>query len=121
MADENVVATWSYLTSELQKRHPDLAYLHFIEIRNTEDSLVPYRNIWKGPFMSAGYSNAEERAINIAENTGDLISFGRSFIANPDLPKRLLNGWELNAYDRHTFYTQESVGYTDYPFYDEKK
>ncbi|GAA5812737.1 hypothetical protein MFLAVUS_006195 [Mucor flavus] len=129
MKDDTVVETWSYLTSEIQKNHPQLSYLHFVEARgdmmgesvNTVDTLVPYRQIWKGPFITAsGFSNATQEAIDLAEKTGDLIAFGRAFIANPDLPERLRNGWELNKYDRTTFYNHDAVGYTDYPFYDTK-
>ncbi|KAG2231374.1 hypothetical protein INT48_007499 [Thamnidium elegans] len=126
MQDDTVVETWSYLTSEFQKNHPQLAYLHFVEVRgdyvgesvNTIDTLAPYRQIWKGPFITAsGFSNATQEAIALAEKTGNLIAFGRAFIANPDLPERLRNSWELNKYDRNTFYTNGSAGYTDYPFY----
>ncbi|RCI02979.1 hypothetical protein CU098_011811 [Rhizopus stolonifer] len=129
MEDETVVETWSYLTSQLQKNHPDLAYLHFIEARanffndeaNNVDTLEPYRQIWKGPFITAsGFSTNVPHAIDIAEKTGNLIAFGRAFIANPDLPERIRNGWELNKYDRSTFYTNDAAGYTDYPFYDTK-
>lgn len=122
---------WAYMTTEIQKKHPNLSYLHFIEGRaqrdndgviNVVDTLATYRQLWKGPFISAGgYSNANEHAMDLAEKTGNLISFGRMFIANPDLPKRLRNGWELNKYDRSTFYTTDAVGYTDYPFYDSSK
>ncbi|KAK9674882.1 hypothetical protein K7432_016815 [Basidiobolus ranarum] len=130
MADENPVKTWSYLTAQLQKNHPSLAYLHFIEARanimsdsaEVEDTLEPFREIWKGPFISSsGFSNATETAADIAERTNDLISYGRAFIANPDLPERLRNGWELNKYDRSTFYSNEAAGYTDYPFYNQIK
>jgi 2,4-dienoyl-CoA reductase-like NADH-dependent reductase (Old Yellow Enzyme family) len=131
MQDDTVVDTWSHLTSEIQKNHPNLAYLHFIQARGNvigdenvapPDTLGPYRQIWKGPFVaSSGYSNAIEAAVDLAEKTGDLISFGRTFIANPDLVERLRNGWELNPYDRSTFYTGGAVGYTDYPFYSETK
>ncbi|KAI9476144.1 MAG: hypothetical protein EXX96DRAFT_575931 [Benjaminiella poitrasii] len=127
MHDENVIKTWSYITNELQIRHPDLAYLHFIQAnaryredghQNTNDSLEPYRQIWKGPFISAaGFSTSIDFAFDLAEKTGNLISFGRAFIANPDLPERLRNGWEINKYDRTTFYTHEAVGYTDYPYF----
>ncbi|GAA5804845.1 hypothetical protein HPULCUR_010353 [Helicostylum pulchrum] len=129
MKDESVVETWSYLTSEIQKKHPNLSYLHFVEARsdkvgeesNKIDTLGPYRKIWKGPFISAsGFSNSTKEAIALAEKTGDLIAFGRAFIANPDLPERLRNNWELNKYDRSTFYTNEATGYIDYPFYDTK-
>ncbi|CEP14555.1 hypothetical protein [Parasitella parasitica] len=131
MKDDTVEETWGYLTSQLQKNHPDLAYLHFIQSRsnifdpsqvNTVDSLEPYRKIWKGPFITAGgFSTSLKFAEEIAEKTGDLVAYGRAFIANPDLPERLLNGWELNDYDRTTFYTHEAEGYTDYPFCNEKQ
>ncbi|KAG2201305.1 hypothetical protein INT46_003882 [Mucor plumbeus] len=127
MADDTVVDTWSYLTSQLQERHPDLAYVHFMEADAfTKDELVdtlePYRKLWKGPFITAnGYSDAPKKAIEIAENTGDLIAFGRAFIANPDLPERLRQNQELNQADYSTFYTNEAAGYTDYPFYEEAK
>lgn len=133
MGDDTVVETWSYLTSELQRKHPKLAYLHFVEGRCDlhneatknnliEDNLQPYRQIWKGPFITAsGFSNATQQALDIAEETGDLIAFGRAFIANPDLPERLRNGWGLNKYDRNTFYTKDGTGYNDYPFYDSNK
>ncbi|KAI8387399.1 hypothetical protein BD560DRAFT_486263 [Blakeslea trispora] len=129
MKDDTVVETWSYLTTQLQQNHPDLAYLHFIEARasffndeaNSVDTLEPYRQIWKGPFITAsGFSTNVPHAIEIAEKTGNLIAFGRAFIANPDLPERIRNGWELNKYDRSTFYTHDAVGYTDYPFHDTK-
>ncbi|KAL9550716.1 hypothetical protein MBANPS3_004608 [Mucor bainieri] len=114
MATNNVEETWGYLASELQKNHPGLAYLHMIEGRtnhndssqvNTTDILGSYRQIWKGPFISAGgFSTSLEFGHEIAEQTGDLLAYGRAFVANPDLPERLRNGWELNRYDRDTFY-----------------
>ena len=131
MYDDTITETWSYLTSQLQKNHPNLSYLHFIESRsgyrqdhyvNTEDSLEPYRQIWKGPFISAsGFSTNLEHAFDISEKTGNLISFGRAFIANPDLVERLRNGWDLNKYDRSTFYSHDAHGYLDYPYYSEHK
>lgn len=125
--DQTPLETWGYITARLQQQHPNLAYLHFVEHRanvhqdiqiNSEDTLEPYRKIWKGPFITAGgFSTNVEHAFDIAEKTGNLIAFGRAFIANPDLPERLLHGWPLNPYDRRTFYTQQVEGYTDYPFY----
>lgn len=130
MMDESPLKTWGYLTSEIQRKHPELAYLHFIEARsdfqsdkrvNTVDTLSPYREIWKGPFITAGgFSTALEHAVTLAENTGNLIAFGRAFIANPDLPERIRNQFKLNPYQRKTFYTHDAVGYTDYPVYAEK-
>jgi N-ethylmaleimide reductase len=44
-----------------------------------------------------------------------VVVFGRYFIANPDLPKRIELGLPLNPYDRTTFYGGDHRGYTDYP------
>ncbi|GAN03415.1 NADH-flavin oxidoreductase / NADH oxidase [Mucor ambiguus] len=131
MVDDNVEETWGYLTSKLQENHPGLAYLHMIECRSSiftdtqeglADTLEPYRKLFKGPFITAGgLSSSQKFAEEIAEKTGDLIAYGRAFIANPDLPKRLRNGLGLAPYDRDTFYTNEAKGYTDYPYYSEKE
>ncbi|KAG1460652.1 hypothetical protein G6F56_005900 [Rhizopus delemar] len=126
MGDDSVIDTWGYLTSQLQQNHPDLAYVHFIETSSNiligksadKDTLAPFREIWKGPFIASnGYSNAIEDAAAYAKKNNTAIAFGRSFIANPDLPERIRNNWPLNPYDRPTFYTNEPKGYTDYPFY----
>ena len=45
----------------------------------------------------------------------DLVAFGRLFIANPDLPRRLREGAPFNIPDRSTFYGGTQAGYTDYP------
>ena len=47
----------------------------------------------------------------------DAVVFGRHFVSNPDLPKRIKEGLPLAAYDRNTFYTFDRHGYTDYPPY----
>jgi N-ethylmaleimide reductase len=47
----------------------------------------------------------------------DLVSFGKAFIANPDLTERLRRGGPFNEPDRSTFYGGGAPerGYTDYP------
>jgi N-ethylmaleimide reductase len=47
----------------------------------------------------------------------DAAAFGRSFIANPDLPRRLAEDLPLNAPQPETFYGGSETGYTDYPAY----
>jgi len=49
-------------------------------------------------------------------NLADLVSFGRLYIANPDLAERLGIGASLNVPDRATFFGSDAAGYTDYPF-----
>ncbi|SAM05032.1 hypothetical protein [Absidia glauca] len=127
MEDDTPVETWSYLTQQIQTNHSDLAYLHFVESREgghsdeellEHESLDPFRNIWQGPFITSGGFTDPKKAIERCEiSPNNLISFGRLFIANPDLVDRIRNDWPLNKYHRPTFYTQGLDGYIDYPFY----
>ncbi|WP_166298841.1 alkene reductase [Bradyrhizobium sp. 2S1] len=108
-----------------------LAYLHFIEPRasgtgradvnwqNVPSAMVLYRPMWSGVLISAGnfVGDSAERAL--AEGHADAIAFGRYFISNPDLPRRLQRGYPLTPYHRPTFYAGEEKGYTDYPVHDE--
>jgi N-ethylmaleimide reductase len=48
-----------------------------------------------------------------------MVAFGRHFIANPDLPRRLREGLSLNSYRRDTFYYGGVEGYLDYPTFEE--
>ena len=108
-----------------------LAYLHFIEPRssgagraevnwqNVPSAMVLYRPIWKGVLISAGGFTGEAAESAVAEGHADAIAFGRIFISNPDLPRRLQHGYPLTPYNRATFYGGEDAGYTDYPVYAE--
>ncbi|KAI0641155.1 hypothetical protein C8Q79DRAFT_920257, partial [Trametes meyenii] len=67
---------------------------------------------------TGGYDRAS--ALKFAEETGQLIGFGRPFLANPDLPFRLLKDLHLNEADFVTFFAaQREKGYTTYPFSEE--
>jgi N-ethylmaleimide reductase len=108
-----------------------LAYLHFIEPRssgagraevnhqNVPSAMVLFRPIWSGVLISAGGFTGEAAEAAIAAGHADAIAFGRIFISNPDLPRRLQHGFPLTPYNRATFYGGEEAGYTDYPVYDE--
>jgi N-ethylmaleimide reductase len=48
----------------------------------------------------------------------DAVAFGRYFVSNPDLPRRIHEHLPLAQYDRQTFYTFDAHGYTDYPAFD---
>ncbi|ROW03884.1 hypothetical protein VPNG_07238 [Cytospora leucostoma] len=91
-----------------------------------KNSLTPFRDILKTAgihFIAAGGFNRDNAVLKLDTKEADLIVFGRQFIANPDLVERLKNGWELNPYDRSTFYGADppEKGYIDYPVYEEVK
>jgi N-ethylmaleimide reductase len=108
-----------------------LAYLHFIEPRssgagraevnhqNVPSAMVLFRPMWRGVLISAGGFTGETAEAAIAGGHADAIAFGRIFISNPDLPRRLRHGFPLTPYTRATFYGGEEAGYTDYPVHDE--
>jgi N-ethylmaleimide reductase len=108
-----------------------LAYLHFIEPRssgagraevnhqNVPSAMALFRPLWKGKLITAGGFTGEAANAAIAEGHADAIAFGRIFISNPDLPRRLAHGFPLTPYNRATFYGGEAAGYTDYPEHSE--
>jgi 2,4-dienoyl-CoA reductase-like NADH-dependent reductase (Old Yellow Enzyme family) len=73
------------------------------------------RAAFKGAFvLNSDYTAAKAEAA-LDAGAADAISFGRPFIANPDLPHRLRRGAPLAADDISTWYTQGTAGYLDYP------
>ena len=87
--------TFAHLARELKRLHPKLAYLHAVEprvsvsARGTED-VTPLegesnnflRDIWAPlPFISGG-GYTRDSGIKTAEEKGDLIAYGRWYLAN---------------------------------------
>lgn len=73
------------------------------------------RQYFKGPLvLNSDYDLARAQA-DLDSGLADAISFGRPFLANPDLVKRLRDRAPLNDAQTETFYTQGAEGYTDYP------
>lgn len=77
------------------------------------------RKNFSGAILYAGKYTAERGIRVIEAGWGDLIAFGRPFIANPDLPERIANNWPLNQVDPASMYGGTSKGYTDYSTYQE--
>merc|ERR1712176_324838 len=65
-----------------------------------------FRSVYHGTLIAAGGFTPRTAREKIESGTFDAIAFGRWFISNPDLPKRLETGRALTPYDRNTFYTQ---------------
>ena len=64
--------------------------------------------------VNNGYDR-ESAADAVESGRADLVAFGRLFIANPDLVRRLREHAALNEPNRNTFYGGKEAGYTDYP------
>lgn len=128
MNDSNPLALFTYVLQQLSAR--SIAYAHLVEPRanggadgaldaSAPDAAASFRKAFPSALISAGGYLGDTASKAIASGHADAIAFGRWFISNPDLPRRLQLGVELNSYDRSTFYGGTEKGYTDYPALDE--
>jgi N-ethylmaleimide reductase len=125
MGDATPEATFGHIVRSLN--HWPLAYLHLVEpavVGTVKDEnfdprwdaiIGQLRTEWKGVLMLAGGYDPQSAEQALAANRADLIAFGRPFLANPDLPRRIRDGLALNAPDPSTFFGGDQRGYIDYP------
>ncbi|KAF8603013.1 FMN-linked oxidoreductase [Ceratobasidium sp. AG-I] len=129
MGMRNPIPTYTYIISELVKRHSDLAYIHMIEPgiegiiegapQTLEEGIIFASQLWSPRVYMTGGGYTPESALKTAdkyENTA--VAIGRMFISNPDLPSRICAGHELAASDPSTYYSfgpTATRGYIDYP------
>jgi N-ethylmaleimide reductase len=98
-----------------------IQYVHVVDHSSMGAPEVPealkraLRAAWPRTFILAGGFNTASAEAALREGRGDLVAFGRAFIANPDLVSRMERGQALNDPDFATFYTPGAKGYTDYP------
>lgn len=130
ISDGNPQETFIHVAIELSKA--GISFLDVIEtgmvsrhVKNENKTATTQEFDWtiirenfKGVYMANG-DYTRERAINaIDSGHADLVSFGRDFLSNPDLPFRLEHDLELNPPDKDSFYEGGPIkGYIDYPFH----
>lgn len=92
-----------------------LAYVHVIDMALAYcDTLAMVRANWSGPIIANNNLNGDSACDLLTMNRAEAISFGRAFIANPDLPARLRSGAPLAKPNYKFLYTGEGAGYVDY-------
>jgi 2,4-dienoyl-CoA reductase-like NADH-dependent reductase (Old Yellow Enzyme family) len=84
----------------------------------TRDLVPQIRKAYRGTLIINSDYHLEDASAALASGRADAIAFGRTFLANPDLPARLKANAKLNEANPNTFYTQGAEGYTDYPTLD---
>jgi 2,4-dienoyl-CoA reductase-like NADH-dependent reductase (Old Yellow Enzyme family) len=113
ISDNNRAETFGYIATELGKRK-----IAFLMAREAEgpDSLGPQlKKQFGGVYVvNEGFTLQSANAI-IERGDADGVAFGKAFIANPDLVRRLRENAPLNEPKPDTFYSHEAEGYTDYP------
>ncbi|MFD7839823.1 alkene reductase [Streptomyces sp. NPDC059761] len=120
VAETDVPELYTALLAELARL--EVAYVH-LEATIDEDVLLGLRRAWPGtlivnPTLPMGPKQTGRTEADHWLGLGaDLISFGRAYIANPDLVERLRLGLPLAPVDEATFYQGGDAGYLTYPAY----
>jgi len=119
MSDDNPRDTFSVAVARLNGY--GLGYLHVVE--QAQDSkgsseedlaLSAYlRTLWKGLYVVNGGYDGPKGEEAIRSGHADAVAYGRAFLANPDLPRRLQLGAALNELDPTTFYGGDALAIRD--------
>ena len=115
LSDENPEQTFTHLLKEISPM--GLAYLHTIRMPEKitgVDNIKLSRKHFAGPLILNDSFNAAKAEQYISEGRADAISFGRHFIANPNLVEKFAQDSELQAFDPKTLYSAGAEGYTSY-------
>ncbi len=98
-----------------------LAYVHLVDHSSmgapppTKSVVAAIRQRFGGTIILSGGYDAARAEADLAAGKGELVAFGRPYLANPDLIARFQADAPLNPPDFSTFYTPGDKGYTDYP------
>ncbi len=112
--DDDPQDTFGSLLHEVQGM--DLAYLHVIRFpAGRLDNIALAQPAFGDRLLANESYSLEEAQAAVAGGEVAAVSFGRPFIANPDLVQRWRNGLPLADFDPSTLYTPGAAGYADYP------
>jgi N-ethylmaleimide reductase len=117
MGDSNPLATFGHVAEELGRRK--IAFI-FTREKLGDDRISPQlKKRFGGALIANEGFTLETGTRELELGQADAISFGKDYIANPDLPERMRNGSPLNAWHAESFYgygmADHKTGYTDYP------
>ncbi|MBX2988343.1 MAG: alkene reductase [Bdellovibrionaceae bacterium] len=113
MSDANPRETFGHVAEQLGKRK--IAFICAREKQGPGYLTPTLKRLFGGHFIANEGLSAEAARSLVQEDVADSVAFGKLFIANPDLVKRLREGKALAAPDPTTFYSSGPAGYIDYP------
>ena len=112
--DEDPQQTFEYLLE--QAASLELAYLHVIRFpQGRVDNIKLGQRFFGDSLIGNESYSFDEAQQAVAGGELNAVSFGRHFIANPDLVERWRSGVALSSFDPGTLYTPGEKGYSDYP------
>jgi N-ethylmaleimide reductase len=112
--EQEVHETYALLATELNTI--GITYLHIgVSAAIPQKTFDALRKNFKGTIILCNGLTPQTAEAALQAGFADVVAFGRAFLANPDLDKRIATGAPLNQPDFTTLYTPGSSGYTDYP------
>jgi 2,4-dienoyl-CoA reductase-like NADH-dependent reductase (Old Yellow Enzyme family) len=116
ISDPEALVTYPLLATELASR--GAAWLHVVKADSPSfPNWADLRANFPGTLILNNGLTQDTATELLASGQADLVSFGRPFIANPDLVERFQHHWPLASPDPTKFYTPGPEGYIDYPPY----
>lgn len=113
MGDSDPAALFGHVARELGRRR--LAFLCVREHTGPGRIGPQLKAAFSGAYIANERFTFETAREALAAGEADAVAFGKLFIANPDLPRRMLEGTLYNEPDVAGFYAGGAQGYTDYP------
>ena len=118
-ADPEVETSYPYFAERM--REAGLVYIHVVDhsalgappVSDTVKAAIRAR--FGGAIVLAGGYDIAKAEADLQAKKGELVAFGRPYLANPDYVARAKAGRPMNQPDFATFYTPGPKGYTDYP------
>jgi len=119
---DQTVATYDYLVGRLN----DLPLSHLQVVKASsdlaatpvaalQDTIGHFRALFRGTLIANfGFDKVSANSV-IQAGQADLASFGKFFIGNPDLVRRLRQDLPLSESTPETYYQGGAQGYVDYP------
>ncbi|HEY4072387.1 MAG TPA: alkene reductase, partial [Herbaspirillum sp.] len=113
MGDSDPAATFGYVAEQLGKRN--IAFICAREGQSAGSLGPQLKKAFGGVYIANQMLTKESAQALLDAGDADAVAFGKWFIANPDLPKRLKLDAPLNEPVPETFYAPTPEGYVDYP------
>ena len=116
--DAEVEQAWPYFAGQMKEA--GLVYVHVADHSGmgappVSDSVkANIRAAFGGTYILSGSYDLVRAEADLQANKGELVAFGRPYLANPHFFARAKAGEKLNAPDFATFYSADAKGYTDY-------
>ena len=121
--DSDAKATYTQAAQAISGK--GLAYLHTVRSNDHVDrpanksisteAIHSMAAAFDGPHIANGNFDPAEAQAWVQQGKAQAVAFGRSFIANPDLPERIAAAAPLLVPDSKTYYGGGAAGYVDYP------